>query len=96
MSEKTKQEPGAVRTKKVEIELPEGLYDLLEKVSKVQDRSAEECIIEGMVMYLDMELETDLGYFIGETSSNGPGGKYRGYIESLAWPEKAAMKEAAV
>ncbi len=94
MSEKTKQEPGAVRTKKVEIELPEGLYDLLEKVSKVRDVSVERCMIEGLVMYLDME--TDLGYFIGEETDSGPGGKYREYIESLAWPAEAAMKEAAV
>ena len=93
MSEKTKQEPGVVRTKKVEIELPEGLYDLLEKVCEVQDQSVNEFILEDLIVSLDSELQDNLGNHFGFYLK---GGEYREYVESLARPEEAVQEAARV
>ncbi len=93
MSEKTKQEPGVVRTKKVEIELPEGLYDLLEKVCEVQDQSVNEFILEDLIVSLDSELQDSLGNHFGFYLE---GGEYREYVESLARPEEAVQEAARV
>ena len=93
MSEKTKQEPGVVRTKKVEIELPEGLYDLLEKVCEVQDQSVNEFILEDLIVSLDSELQDNLGNHFGFYLE---GGEYREYVETLAYPDMAVQEAAHV
>ncbi len=89
---KTKTEPGAVRTKKVEIEMPEGLYDLLEKVCKVMGLSVADFILKSTAGDLDMELQDHLGNQLGFPMVDG---EYREYIESLAWPDPEAQEVTA-
>ncbi len=88
----TKTEPGVTRTKKIEVELPEGLYDLMEKVCAIQDMSVNDYLINSAVVVLDGDLDMcladlpDLGIL---------GNNQRAYVESLAWPERVA-EEATV
>ena len=82
----------AVKVRKVEIEMPEGLYNLLEKVCKIQRRSVNDYLIYGVVVILDGDLDMNLS----DLPNLGlPYGDQRAYVESLAWPE-SALKEAAV
>ena len=84
-------EPDSVRTKKLEIAMPEGLYDLLEKVCKIQERSVNEFMLNSAAGYLDMELQEHLGFHLDFTMKDGA---YRDSIESLARPEKVAQEVA--
>ncbi len=85
-------EPGTTRTKKVEVELPAGFFDLLEKVCKIQEMSMNDYLIYGAVVILDGDLDMDLS----DLPNLGiPGGSQRAYVESLAWPERA-KEEAQV
>ncbi len=85
----TKREPDAVRTVKIEIELPEGLYDLLEKVCEIRDMSVNAFILEDLIGSLDCELQECLGDQLGFPLE---GGEYREYVKSLAWPESLAQE----
>ena len=91
-------EPGIARTKKVEITMPEGLYDLLEKVSNVWGETVDQYTIKSLVMILGSDLETDLGTCIGKKTS--PAGAVisidREDVKSLAWPEEAVVQEVYV
>ena len=82
-------EPDSVRTRKVEITMPEGLYDLLEKVCKIQERSVNEFMLNSAAGYLDIELQEHLGFHFDFTMKDGA---YRDSIESLAYPEAAAQE----
>ena len=82
----------AVKVRKVEIELPEGLYDLMEKVCKIQRRSVNEFIVWHLVGDLNMELEDDLGSQFDIPRQDG---EYRDYLESLAYPDPAAQEVTA-
>ncbi len=82
----TKTEPGAARTKKVEVELPAEFFDLLEKVCKIQEMSMNDYLIYGAVVILDGDLDMHLS----DLPDLGiPGGSQRAYVESLAWPKRA-------
>ena len=93
-----KEGPDPVRTKKVEITMPEGLYDLLEKVSNVWGETVDQYTIKSLVMILGSDLETDLGTCIGKKTS--PAGAVisidREDVKSLAWPEEAVVQEVYV
>ena len=78
----------SAKVRKVEIELPEGLYNLLEKVCEIQGMSVNDYLIHGVVVILDGDLDMhlsdlpDLGLLDGDQ---------RAYVESLAWPESLAQ-----
>ena len=78
-------EPGAARTKKVEIELPAGFFDLMEKVCKIQEMSMNDYLIHGAVVILDGDLDMDLS----DLPNLGIPSNQREYVESLALPERA-------
>ncbi len=86
-----KTEPGAARTKKVEVELPTGFFDLLEKVCKIQEMSLNDYLICGAVVILDGDLDMDLS----DLPNLGIPSDQRAYVESLAWPERAAEEVTA-
>ncbi len=86
-----KTEPGAARTKKVEVELPTGFFDLLEKVCKIQEMSLNDYLICGAVVILDGDLDMDLS----DLPNLGIPSDKRAYVEILAWPERAAEEVTA-
>ncbi len=89
---KTKTEPGAARTKKVEIEIPEGLYDLMEKMCAIQGMSVNDYLINGAVVVLDGDLDLHLS----DLPDLGiPYGDQRAYVESLTWPDPEAQEVTA-
>ena len=80
----TRKELGSAQTKKVELELPEGLYDLMEKVCEIQRRSVNDYLINSAVVVLD----GDLDMCLADLPDLGIPSDQRAYVESLAWPEE--------
>ena len=94
MKKSIMKEPGADRTKKVEIKIPERLCDLLEKVCKIQGESVNDYLINSLVVILDGDLDMHLSDLLDiEVASDS---NQREYVESLAWPEEKEPQEAQV
>ncbi len=96
MKESIMKEPGTTRTKKIEIELPEDFHKFLKKVCDVWEVSFNDYVIRSLVLHLESDVETNLGFFLGEKTNTGEISLCRKDVESLAWPEAAEAQEAQV
>ena len=90
MKKSINKEAEKVRTKKIEIEIPEGLCDFMERVCKLQGESVNDYLINSLVVVLDGDLDMHLSDLLDPGVP--PGSNQRAYIESLAWPEEAAQE----
>ena len=82
-------EPDPVRTRKVEITMPEGLYDLLERVCEIKGVAVADFLLEDLIESLGCELDDCLGNQLSLPIEHIG---HREYVESLARPEKAAQE----
>jgi len=83
---KTKEGQSEVRTRRLEVEIPEGLYNVLEKVCKVKGVSVNEFILDNLIVVLDSELQDNLGEHLGFELKDHD---YREDLKDLAYPENA-------
>ncbi len=82
-------EPDSVRTKKVEITMPEGLYDLLERVCKIKGVAVADFLLEDLIESLGCELDDCLGHQLNIPVESM---EHRKYVESLAYPESVSQE----
>ena len=85
---KMKGGPLEVRTRKVKIEIPEGLCNLLEKVCTARDTSIQDYAIGSMVKSMELHLQLSLAVNLdlGEMTH------YDDYLETLTWPETVTQE----
>ncbi|GAH80208.1 unnamed protein product, partial [marine sediment metagenome] len=65
MKNTTQVKTGPVKVRKVEIELPEALCDLVERICKVQERSIHEYVIDCLVEGIKENLSDFMGAQMG-------------------------------
>ncbi len=82
----TKKEPDAVRTRKVEITMPEKFLEIAEQLAGIEEVSVDALIIEALVSQIAFDMEEPLGVAL---HWGGDRSEYAKKLKSLAWPERA-------